>query len=86
MLKIIGLRAPNGIWGGSGHTYRINITQRLYAVVIKGVLGMEDKLSWKGIENGKFMVGSAYSLITKGSGVGQCMERFFDRFWKVVAP
>lgn len=62
------------------------ITHRLFAVVIKGIPGVEDNLSWKGNENGEFTVRSAYSVLTHDDRARPCMEHFFEKIWRVVAP
>ncbi|KAG7558925.1 Ribonuclease H-like superfamily [Arabidopsis thaliana x Arabidopsis arenosa] len=63
-----------------------HIRQRLYAVVLKGVPGLEDKLTWKGTENGKFTVRSAYSMLKEDGTEGPSVARLFERIWRVVAP
>lgn len=62
------------------------IIHRLYAMVIKGVPGMGDTLSWKGNANGEFTVRSAYSVLSGEDVSKQCMERFFEKIWRVLAP
>lgn len=64
----------------------VNWLLRLYSVVLQSWPGIEDKITWMGTENGGFTVRSAYTVLTAEQLEGQCMERFFDRIWKVVAP
>ncbi|KAG7551702.1 Ribonuclease H domain [Arabidopsis thaliana x Arabidopsis arenosa] len=61
------------------------ILHRLLAVVLNGVPGTRDKLSWKGNMNGEFTVRSAYSLLSQEETPLPSMDRFFDRIWRVMA-
>lgn len=63
-----------------------SVTDRLHAVVIKGVLGLRDRISWQGTSDGDFTVGSAYVLLTQEEESKPCMESFFKRIWGVIAP
>lgn len=69
-----------------GRFFLASITYRMNAVVIKGVLGLEDKVPWKGNSNGEFTVSSAYSLLRYEVVHQPCMESFFKRIWGVVTP
>lgn len=58
----------------------------LSAVVLDTVTGAKDRLSWAATTNGKFIVKSAYELITRDEYPGQHMDMFYERLWKVIAP
>ncbi|XP_019094473.1 PREDICTED: uncharacterized protein LOC109129898 [Camelina sativa] len=64
----------------------LNVLQRLYSVVISGVAGFQDALSWQGTPNGEFTVRSAYSLLTRSDEARPSMANFFACVWGVVAP
>ncbi|KAG7594142.1 Reverse transcriptase zinc-binding domain [Arabidopsis thaliana x Arabidopsis arenosa] len=55
-------------------------------MVIKGVPGLVDRVSWSRTENGAFSVRSAYPLLCDDGIEGPCMARFFDRIWRIMAP
>ena len=63
-----------------------HILQRLHAIVIKGIPCMGDRVSWQGTADGEFSVWSAYAMITQEVSERPCMEKFFKRVWRVVAP
>lgn len=57
----------------------------LMAVVVDTVTGSKDILAWGGTADGRFMVSSAYKLLTQDDIPRQNMESFFNRIWRVVA-
>lgn len=64
----------------------MEVVQRILAVVVKGVPGLTDKLSWQGTSNGEFTVRSAYSLLKFDVTARPFMDTFFKQVWGVLAP
>ncbi|KAG7567714.1 Ribonuclease H domain [Arabidopsis thaliana x Arabidopsis arenosa] len=68
------------------HFLPLNVTRRLFSVVLHDFPGTRDELSWKGNPDGQFTVGSAYALLKPEMEDRPCMERFYKRLWRLVAP
>lgn len=69
------------------HYFLVNIIQRLFAVVVQGVTGIGDKLSWQGIPNGEFSVRTVtYSLLTLDMEHRSCIANYYKWIWNVLAP